>query len=138
MVTVEAWSSGGSVNPISHISQPARWNFKIRKLPGTDVLVGENGFQGVTAKDMLISALGAYKRSGTQFWSPNGLSVVNKDGSNYALQFTEGLHTPGLVQMQVCDDFQKMQEVLDKTVEHGYVVTNVQKREFPCGLVGKV
>lgn len=79
------------------------------------MLVSENGFQGVTATDMLISALGAYERSGQQLWSPpEGASIVKKDGSSYALQFTEGLHTPGLVQMQVCDDIGKMQDVLEK------------------------
>lgn len=107
---------------------PPTWYHKLRTLPGTDVLVIENGFQGVKATDMLISALSAYEQSGgKQFWSlPRGSTVVKKDGSGYALQFTDGLHTPGLVQMQVCTDWEKMRRAM---VDNG---DRSDEREFSC------
>lgn len=120
---MESWFSGSAFGP--------SWSHKLRTLPGTDVLVKEGGFQGVTATDMLISALSAYEQSGgKQFWSPpKGSSVVKKDGSGYALQFTDGLHTPGLVQMQVCTDWEKMRQAMLNT---GNLT---DKREWPCGFI---
>ncbi|KAL1976523.1 hypothetical protein VTN31DRAFT_2805 [Thermomyces dupontii] len=123
IVVVESWFSGSAFGP--------SWSHKLRTLPGTDVLVKEGGFQGVTATDMLISALSAYEQSGgKQFWSPpKGSSVVKKDGSGYALQFTDGLHTPGLVQMQVCTDWEKMRQAMLNTGDL------TDKREWPCGFI---
>lgn len=111
-----------------------KWLHMLKKLPGTDVLASEDGFHGVKATDMLISALTAYERSGKQFWSPpNGTSVVKKDGSGYGLQFNDGLHSPGLVQMQVCTDWEKVKEVFIKNYTQ---IEDIKKPEWPCGFIG--
>ncbi|KAL1976365.1 hypothetical protein VTN31DRAFT_2647 [Thermomyces dupontii] len=86
-----------------------------RKWHATPMFLKTGQKCGEKAPSFERNALGAYERSGQQLWSPpEGASIVKKDGSSYALQFTEGLHTPGLVQMQVCDDIGKMQDVLEK------------------------
>lgn len=130
MVVVEA-NFGGE-----YVFHPKEWSFGLKKLPGTEVLVSEEGFLGIKATDLLISALSAYERSGKQFWSPSPDELVVKtDGSGFGLQFTNGLHSPGLVQMQVCTDWERLAKLLDNYGKDGSAFDEIDKKEWPCGTI---
>lgn len=100
------------------------------------MLASENGFRGVKGTDLLISALSAYEQSSQkQFWSPSEeASLIKEDGSGYAFRFTDGLHTPGLVQMQVCTDWDKMQKVLRRYTNFNQM-EEIDNPEWPCGFI---
>lgn len=115
------------------------WSFSFLSPPGVDRLLNTEpdeddniGYRNVTATDLLISALSAYKLSGKQYWGPSeDTPAIKKDGSGYALTFTDGVRSPGLVQMQVCTDFKKLEELLGRSES----VDEMDDPEWPCGLI---
>lgn len=113
---------------------PASWRWGLKELPGADDLFKDGGYHGLTAEDMLSSALGGWKKNNhAQYYElPTDESILTGDDKDSReLKFDGGVREPGFIQMLVCSDWSAAIDTITK--EGGTKEPSDLSDTWPCG-----
>lgn len=116
-------------------STGSNWKVEIIKPPGSKELFSDDGYLGLTAEDMLISAVEGWKKgNGVQNWEmPDDDSILTGDGpATYELHYSNGVREPGYVKALVCANWDDAIETIWSTVQHKKDSADVTSSVFPC------
>lgn len=97
------------------------------------------GFEYVELSALLSSAYQGWEKGNhVQYWTPPGDATVVKKNDNYKLQelqYADGPGSAGLVQVQVCPNWEETMESIRQTIFKGKKpdITRLKKNAWPCG-----
>lgn len=118
-----------------HVMPHQGWELSLEGPPGSHLLFQEGGYEGLTAEDMLISAVGGWKEGDhQQYWKmPTDKPLITGDylgaETNFELNYGQGVREPGYVQMLVCSNWV---DAMDTFVK-GHTNGNHGSPYWPCG-----